>query len=270
MEKKKPIIEILGTVFEVDVAKQQLSEQRAPDNTISFLQMKDEITQYTLTYSPKEKNLPGTFDSDYERITIPQMKDIDPEGMSAAYGVSLAEIGHLSDFEIVVDQTLVAERLSGKQPTIEIAGHTFFVDLHWGLLRPKDDFETLGISIKELDYWESEKPGGYTFPYNTKTHELIELDFRSITAIPKDVILVEIPDARRLDPVMYAKMNGFDIRSIAREHPPQRNQVARIIPWDQTPVREILSANQKKLSAAVQKQTESTAAQPKKKRGKRM
>ncbi len=60
----------------------------------------------------------------------------------------------------MIQEKLLQERMQGKLPIIDIAGHPFYVDIRMGMLRPKDDFRTLGIPIKSFDDFEG--PEGYT------------------------------------------------------------------------------------------------------------
>lgn len=249
MKRKISPIEIEGTSFIVDVGRQLLLENGKPENCISFLDMRDFEKYYTLEYSRKEKNLPASFsDETVTSVIVPQMKELDPEGMKLAYGCSDDDLLHLSDFEIVVNQDIIKERLQGKQPVIDIAGHPFYIDLHSGYLRPKDDFFSKGISLARLEEIGSGTgDDNHRIAYDPLKHELVELDISRITKIPKGIIVVEIPPAYKLDPVKWAEMRGFSIRDTTREHPPLREHVARIIPWSETAVKEIIRENTKKI-----------------------
>lgn len=246
MERRLPILDIEGTAFIVDVARQELREQDDPENVISFLEMTDHGTHYTLVYDPDTKNLPE-FMGEYLELKIPQMAALDPDGMSLAYGLSLMHTEVKTDFEIIVNQELVALREKGVLPVIEIAGHPFYVDIRMDSLRPKDDFSTTGIQFAEIEDCLTEDESTYTVPYDPNTKEYVELDFNSITAIPEGLIIVEIPYQSQLDPIGYALKHDLDPKDLLRVYPPGRDMKARIVPWSETPIERIMERNIKRL-----------------------
>lgn len=176
----------------------------------------------------------------------------------------------LADSIVSNDHDALAARLSGRQPTIEIAGHTFFVDLHWNLLRPKDDFFTPGISFSDIDYCFNDEAGKYQFPYNPLTHQACDLDSSLLTELPKDLILAEIPPEKVLDPVGYAKIHGLDLEQTLKEHPVREHFQARIIPWKETPIVDIVKDNLRKINKDNNQQRDSDQEKPKRKQGRRM
>lgn len=53
----------------------------------------------------------------------------------------------------------------GILPTLDIAGHTFYVDLQMDKLRPKDDFRSQGINFTEIkDYYDRDRRACMLFP----------------------------------------------------------------------------------------------------------
>ncbi len=242
--RKLPVINIAGTAFEVDVARQTLLEKGNVDNTISFDQMRYKGTHYELDYSPESRNLPSLFEY-FITVPIAQMKEIDPQGMAMTYNRSLDEIKKHSDFELIVDQEVLEQRLSGRQPVINIAGHPFFVDINVGFLRPKDDFSTLGISIRELQHHANfeDEAQGYIIPYSPARHEMVQVDWERAKEVPKSFVMIELPPIFEMDPVRYAQENGLDVVDTVRRYPPQLEMQARVIPWDETPIKEIIKKN---------------------------
>lgn len=72
----------------------------------------------------------------------------------------------------------------GILPTIEIAGHTFYVDIRMDKLRPKDDFLSDGISFSEIEDYLNEEKEIYIIPYDPQKKELGKIDYETITEIP--------------------------------------------------------------------------------------
>lgn len=72
----------------------------------------------------------------------------------------------------------------GMLPIIDIAGHTFYVDIRMDMLRPKDDFLSKGIVFSDIVTYYNVDKRTYTIPYNPKTHEFQEPDYRNIKEPP--------------------------------------------------------------------------------------
>lgn len=101
----------------------------------------------------------------------------------------------------------------GILPTIEIAEHTFYVDIRMDKLRPKDDLLSNGIRFSEIeDYYNDEKEL-YIIPYDSKKKELGKIDYETITEIPKDLIVIKIPTLHTLDPVGWNRQHGYDLKT---------------------------------------------------------
>lgn len=143
-------------------------------------------------------------------------------------------------------QNLLNKRLVGLLPTIDIMGHTFYVDLRMGSLRPKDDFSTEGIKFKDIENYAQEERDTYHIPYNPKTHSFQEIDWLNLTAIPNDIVVIEVPFPEKLDPVSYARLHGYDINSFIKDYPIEENMKAGIIPWKDTQIEKFIAENKKK------------------------
>lgn len=263
MERQLPIFTIERTDFLVDVSKQELREKNNPANTISFMEMEDHTTHYSMRYDPDVKNFPERFGKRVDEISIPTMVQLDPEGMAAHHGLSLEEAKKKTDFEMVVNQELIQLRENGVLPMIDIAGHPFYVDLRMDCLRPKDDFSTMGISFSEIDFYLLEDEKVYQIPYNPATREFADLDLQKITEFPKDLIMVEIPYKSIIDPIGYSRWLGIESKNILRRYPPVAEMKAKVQPWEKTEMAAVIKHNREKL-----KQTE--RQQPRRKKGKRL
>jgi hypothetical protein len=174
-ERKLPIYTIAGTEFIVDVEKEELRQADQPGNKISFDEMDYRTSHYYFHYDADLKNLPVSLSATYEVIQVPNMTELDPLGMAQKYGMEPGQIVGKTDVEIVNHPDQIKMRETGKQPVLDIAGHPFFVDIHWGLLRPKDDFSTSGISFDEIDSCLSDDGNSYRITYDPKAHAFKEL-----------------------------------------------------------------------------------------------
>ncbi len=249
MKRKLPIYTIEGTDFLVDVDKVELREKSNPENVISFFEMKDVGNGYVFDYSIKDKNLPSLFGTDQEITTlqIPEMVDLDPVGMAEKYGISMRNIKGKTDFDLMVDQSALQQRQMGRLTTIDIAGHLFYVDIPMDMLRPKDDFHSKGIQFSEIDNYYDEVKNRYIIPYNPRTREFQEPDFNTILAIPKELIVIEFPHERVLDPVGVNRKWGYAETEDLKKINIKPHFEAKIIHWKETGIEETINENIKKL-----------------------
>lgn len=157
----------------------------------------------------------------------------------------------------------------GILPTIEIAGHLFYVDMRMDKLRPKDDFLSNGISFSDIDDYFSEERNAYLIPYDPKKHEFRELDYENLLSIPKDLIAVEFPFQQTLDPIGWNRQNGWDILDDVKPKDIIPHFKAKIIPWEQTYILDIIKDN-KKLIQQKQKNEKPKPLSVKKSKGRKM
>jgi hypothetical protein len=133
----------------------------------------------------------------------------------------------------------------GILPTVDIAGHTFYVDIHMDKLRPKDDFLSNGIVFSDIvDYYDENK-STYTIPYNPKTHEFQEPDYRKIKELPKDLIVVQFPSERLLDRIGWNRQYGFELSDTLAKQGLKLQFAAKQIPWEKTFLPDLIKSNLK-------------------------
>lgn len=234
MKRELPVYTIEGTDFLVDVEKLQIRENGNPENTISILDdMRDVGDSYVFDYNSKEKNIPGFLsdDKDITVIKMPELVTLDPMGMCEKYGYRLEDITHKTDFDLMVDQSALQQRLMGRLTTVDIAGHTFYVDIPMDMLRPKDDFLSNGIVFREIDHYYDEDKGAYIIPYNPQTHEFQELDYDGIIALPKELIAIQIPHESVLDPIGINRKVGLDEMNDLKRTNIRSHFEAGIVDW---------------------------------------
>lgn len=249
MERELLSINIEGTDFWVDINKVELREKDNPVNTISIYEMRDVEDGYAFNYSLPEKNIPSLISKGKEiLIKIPELVVLDPVGMAEKYKLSLEELKNKTDFDLMVDQTAFNDRIQkGMLPTINIEGHTFYVDIRMDMLRPKDDFLSKGIVFDEIDHYFSEETNAYIIPYNPKTHEFQELDYDSILEFPKNLIAVQFPFQRDLDPIGWNRNGGWNIKDDLKRIGLKSHFEAKTIPWKETSLPQVIRENLKVL-----------------------
>ncbi|UKB78606.1 hypothetical protein [Chryseobacterium sp. MEBOG07] len=226
MERELPTVNLDGTDFIVDVNKLELREKANPSNVITLEDMSDIGDGYV-----------------YDRLIIPEFVKLDPEGMSAKYKID--DLTDKTDFDLMVDQEAFDKRVKGMLPTVDIAGHVFYVDLKMDMMRPHDDFLSNGIVFDEIEHYFSEEDNAYIIPYNPVTREFqeFESDHDKITEFPKDLIAVQFPFQKDLDPIGWNRMGGWDIKDDLKQIGLQSHFEAKILPWGETWVADIIKEN---------------------------
>ncbi|GAA0886495.1 hypothetical protein GCM10009120_50940 [Sphingobacterium siyangense subsp. cladoniae] len=244
MEKELPEIEIDGTKYVFDIKQLALVEKDRPEERkLFFDEMKDYGTHYEFVLNRNSKRLDPyrteygidayiTGKHSFAVITVPRMGEIDPEGMSRKYNCSLEEIHQNSDLDVMIKEAYDKRVNKGMLPTIEIEGHTFYVDLRMDKLRPKDDFLSNGIVFSQIEDYFNDTTEKYIIPYNPQKRELGEIDYETITKIPKDLVVVEIPSELAMDPIGWNRLHGFDLKDGLRETGLQMNFSAKKVKWE--------------------------------------
>ncbi len=243
-KRELPIQNIAGTDFVVDIMKFELREKGNEQNVISFKDMTDLGQGYLFEYNWKTKNIPRINEHFDLLVEIPEFVRLDPEGVAQKYGLTVEEVKTKTDFDLMVDQHAFDMRLNGgRLPTIDIAGHLFYVDIRMDKLRPKDDFLSNGIVFADIDSYFSEEKNAYIIPYNPKTHEFQPPDYENLTAFPKDLIAVQFSSQRDLDPIGWNRQGGWNIKDELKTIGVRGHFTATTIPWKETFLREIIKEN---------------------------
>ena len=229
---KMPIINIEGCDFIVDVAKFELREQANPKNTIDIFNMDETDDGYAFNYSPSKRNLSTNLHGpDTVRIEIPELVVLDPEGMSRKYNVP--DLNGKTDYDLRVNPEAFSNRVDrGMLPTIQIEGHTFYVDIRMDMIRPKDDFISNGIRFSEIENFLDEQRDIYIIPYNPYKREFTDIDYETITEIPPDLVVIEIPSEYKLDPIGWNRLHGYPLTDGLKEVGLPLNFVASRATWD--------------------------------------
>jgi hypothetical protein len=141
------------------------------------------------------------------------------------------------------------QRLKGRLPIIDIAGHPFFVDMRLGLLRPIDNFSTMGIDVQDIPMDEDTKRLRFDYHIPSMTRIQIAPD---ATELPKDVVRVEVPNMYFLDPVGMAHRNGKEPRYYCADGIPLKMyRKATILPLQKTELAVKVKEHSEKLSRPV-------------------
>lgn len=246
MERELPVINIEGTDFVVDVNKLELAEKENYKNVIPFEDMRYTGNGYTFEYSHKNKNIPGMFARESTTVRIPEFIILDPIGMANKYHFHIDEIKDKTDFELMVDQKAFDMRVNkGILPTVDIAGHLFYVDIRMDKLRPKDDFLSNGIVFSDIETYYDLGKRTYTIPYNPKTREFQEPDYLNLKELPKDLIAVSFPSERLLDRIGWNRKYGLEITHGLVRNGLKLQFAAKNVPWKKTFLVDLIKSNLK-------------------------
>ncbi|MFI5162369.1 MAG: hypothetical protein ACHQHN_13905 [Sphingobacteriales bacterium] len=245
-ERLIPVFTIQGTTFHVDIDQQVLRQTNNLANEISFINdMLDKGAYYEFLYDPIIKNVPRVpyNDETFNEVRVPPLVQLDPEGMSAKYGLPVSHLGGKTDFEVMVDQELFVRRLQGQLPRISLGDTEFIINVRRHEIHPASDVTNF-INLKELEL----SPDGerYHFFLDLATLRAVILDPK-MTALPSGVVLAEIPNELRLDPVGCAREYGIDEKVLLRRFPIIKNLTGKITPLSETWVMAQVQMNNKNM-----------------------
>jgi len=229
METTLPIYEIRDVPFYVDVDNNRLLQKGMEDNVLRFEDMEDCPTGYRVRMNPENMRQQVYFSKQFIEEPIDHMVKLDPERMAKKYGISVDKLP-ASDGLLTYNKANLIRRVMGELPRMMIYGHEFIIDLRLGLLRPVDDFRTMGIVLDKLPMDASGSV--YQCLYDFKMHTIAIADM-SITSIPKNIIPIEIPNDDTLDPFFCAKKYS-ELNGISSQYPIGKPEVANAIDWEKT------------------------------------
>ena len=132
-------------------------------------------------------------------------------------------------------------------------------------LRSKDDFLSKGIVFSEIKEYYYQDKRTYTIPYNPKTREFQESDYRNIKEFPKDLIAIQFPAERFLDKIGWNKQYGLvPTHGLAKQGLKLQSK-AKQIPWEKTFVADLVKRNLK-----AEKNLQKDSEKPQQKKGRKM
>lgn len=145
-------------------------------------------------------------------------------------------------------EEMLARRLAGILPVIDIAGHPFTVDWRLKELRPVDDFSTrLDLNRMAMN----EDGTAYLCIYHLPSKSELYIQ-DNITELPKDAVLLEIPYEFELDPVGVARQYGLRDTELLDDHPIIQDLKAIVKPLSEIRIHEIVQRNKAKKLPRIQ------------------
>ncbi|MFD2939180.1 hypothetical protein [Flavobacterium notoginsengisoli] len=274
MEKIEPQIDIGGTLFIIDVVKEELREKADPKNIINIKEMFHDDDGYHFHYDSRTKNMvpfeeinSPINDKHIKLSFMPNLTDFAPPvGIIQNYTKIIDKATGRTDPDLSMQEGSFFDLRWNKKilPTLDIAGQTFFVDTAINKLRPKDDFSSKGIDFREIKNYYDPNAEAYIIPYNPTTHEFQEIDHLKITELPKEIIVVKFPNLQELDKVGCNIINGFGPAHCISEKQYQMNFKALILPWEQTNIPNSIKLNLKEKRIQQDEKLSDSALQSKK------
>jgi hypothetical protein len=261
MKKQLEIIAFGAIPFIIDREKRELKQFNKDTNVIRFDELKQEQGYYLASFDKNSVYLStGRLD-----FTVPakERKDIFIPGVIIEAPFSLSDnlkrdlnISSLKDnWGFYLGDTKIALRLSGLLPHVDLAGTDFTIDWRLKQLR-ETEFPWKNISFGNLEL--SDEGDVYRCFFNTETRELFEPD-TSLFQLPDHIVVLEIPNELKLDPVAVARDFGIGETDLLIEHPYHVKITARVTPLAETGLSEFIAKN----IQIPDKQAEGTERRPK-------
>ncbi|SDG17319.1 hypothetical protein [Epilithonimonas hungarica] len=208
-------------------------------NNLIIVYRSDEFPNHGFTIGLDDSKLSG------QRKSVPHNMDDAKGYIDWVVGVQQKKAEAKPEKNIVDEKAYDLRVNKGMLPTVDIAGHTFYVDIRMDMLRPKDDFLSKGIVFSNIQNYYDEDKRAYTIPYNPKTHEFQEPDYRTIKELPKDLIAVQFSSQRLLDRIGWNRHYGFELRHGLDKQGLKLQFTAKQIPWEKTFLVGLIKSNLK-------------------------
>lgn len=243
MERELPKYYVGNSWFTVDVMKDELREVNRSDNVISFKDMAYEGKWYEFWYDAQARNIARHFpdiDDSFHRIRLPPLSVLDPEGLAQMAGVKLNELKGKTDTELLTDPLALERRRNGELPVVGLAGHDFEVDWKNRVLRDTTDNRNI-INL----YTVSGNAHGQQISFYLDTISARRVYLPAApTVLPKDVVLITLPNEIQLDPLGVARGLGLDDFYFMRKYPLRMRHVPVVTQLKDTLLPEMVRRNQ--------------------------
>ena len=246
MTTEKTLLIIGSAPFIIDSKQREFRRFNRPENKIPFEDLKNEGAFYSHRYTGKAIGV-------YEKIDLDNLLDVnidliipalilESNGlMTTALQNDLNLMSQKEGWGFFLGDDNLAMRLSGKLPHIDLAGTDFTIDWRLKELR-ETELPWKHISLRDMEM--SDNGEEYLCFYNTETHELFEPD-EKLLELPENVVVLEIPNEVKLDPVAVAREHGMEATGLLNEHPLQMQLAAKVTPLADTGLPEYIENNKK-------------------------
>lgn len=243
MQEGLPIHEIKGHPFIVEVENRLL--RSVSDNTyfIEFSDMVDKKTHYEIDFDPETgvADIYGDGGPGLAKVKVLPMVKLDPERVAKIYNMEISELPE-RDSALRGSKEWYEKRRSGVLPTINIYGHQYFVNLNYQVLEPRNLLNDF-ISLRDL-----RKDLTNTYYYgmlDTKKMSLIKYDESKIDEIPKNAVMIRIPNERVLDPFAQMRNTFLEEQPERWVFPVRYDLEARVMDWKDTNLPQLIKQNRK-------------------------
>jgi hypothetical protein len=236
MERVLPFIKLVDIPFMVDIKNNRLVEVSNPSNHIVFHPAMDKGTHYEFCFDHQTKRAAIYYGQKPERFTtvsIPYLKDLDPEGAMIKYNTTAQGLKNKSDYDLILTLPEVAERLGKGFAEIKVGEEKFklIVCDNTFLESLKNPENTIYLS--HLNKSESEK--GMEIIYDPQRKKLFRTEDSLFSdpvyfkSAPKEIQILLIPSVRAMDPIGLATWFGIDPKIFLLSDTIQKDLEAKII-----------------------------------------
>lgn len=246
-ERTLPEITINGQYWLVDVQGFCLVNKELKHISIPVHDMQYDERGYRFAYSKFYNQVasPDERNADKIYVNLEHFTFMDPVGVAIRYGLTAEQVEGKTDRELMEDRREILDRIGGLLTTVDIAGHTFYVDFQMQALRPKDNFHSKGIPFNELESNINDQNGQCEVTYNKRLQQFEFVDCTDLVRNPKDIIVISVPRPEVLDPIGYARYKGIDIGDALEEHPQKAHHQAKVLKGQDSWLDYIIDENRK-------------------------
>lgn len=244
MQNKLPQIIIQGVLFEVDFEKSHFVKAIGPKYCFPFSLMQTNEDYYEFSFDPDKNHLHPLNDDDV-LVRIPKDYLTETALFNKDIAAKANEFSYQYDYGMyLLMDVRIQQRLMGVLPKIDIAGHNYIIDGRLQELRLQGDQSSI-INLKRLPVSGDGKK--YLAFFHLPSRQVVNVN-NTITELPREVVMLEIPNAIYLDPVGVARHYGLEDTALLRNHPIRDNLKATVKPLNETELPELVQKNLQKHS----------------------
>jgi hypothetical protein len=217
--------------FIIDLEKNELRQYNRSANTIAFNTLSHSGFLFSLELNGRPLKIPQTLLQIPDQLTPLMRTAINLRSRDENWGIYIGD-------------EAVARRLSGELPHIDISGTDFTID--WRLREMRETSEPWkSIKINDLDMTEDYE--SYGFFYDTVNHTVFDFD-EKVTEMPENVVIAEIPNEYRMDPVAVAREQGLGEAELLAQNPIVLKHSAAIKPITGIGLEAFIEENRQRLN----------------------
>ena len=229
--------------YNIDVQSNRLIHTQDPKIELSIYDMLYTSEGYYFSFDTNEKRILMVNNKEDARLRMPHLCTMVPDKVAKYYNIDSHDLHTKTDYEVLIDKQAFFDRQLGKLPIVDISGNRYVVDYDSGSLKSESTENLSEIKFSDLIPYYDVQLKTAVFPYNIQKKMIQDFDISTLTAIPDDLVLVQLPHHFELDPIGAYRSSKESLKDLQNIMPNKSIITAKIIYWNDTTLPEIIKKN---------------------------